>query len=582
MGKPPIPGPSRTIKKGSKQGSAASLTRTQAYGLIREVARRFAQNPDAHLDLPSFIFPQRQRRKFLDRAVDEASGALVANDKFGSRFRSTWPEQDELFSTASTRNFIMGLLKGVPRDQVDDDVWQRLMEIVDLISTYRIPTHYSGFSTSTEVMQHPTAVGEGIFSPSAVAGKHGSYDSERVKYIGRAIQAGERAGLSDEALVKAMFRAALEFSLNHFTAPATASNIKPFSTKASVDSGDASLQDQLASRERIKDHYVWLGGRLRDLPVTDGKATPETPEQSWDRPWQLGLTITAEDRFPVAPPSPRRSRRAADTSPLASARPQAWPSTLGITSLKLSGYLAASSIARTFAAQTRLPANITQFAPFMTRTSPAPFSRVSGLMVAPTSIVLQTSAVAAIDTMRGGMQAARSAISAPALEHASMQEMQNFAHSMLTDPMDVEVASDPGRLECETDSVATVHDGDLVAASRKGEANPAGTLDFELASNPQEASAVVPASSAEELQLTPDDFPAVPTDPLEVSQVPVFENPWITTRPPPAASAMSADELALTAVFPSVPTAAVPGEASVATAELEASASVGEVLLLAV
>ncbi len=63
------------------------------------------------------------------------------------------------------------------------------------------------------------------------------------------------------------------------------------------------LQEQLASRERLKAIYIELGGQLRDLPVK------ENDEESWARKWQSGLTITKENPFPVAPPSPLRSMK---------------------------------------------------------------------------------------------------------------------------------------------------------------------------------------------------------------------------------------------------------------------------------
>ncbi|WP_261300136.1 hypothetical protein [Sphingomonas alpina] len=292
--------------------------RGDAYDKFKQLGRKFAKNPGLTVSLPELPRPAEMKVDFLDRALD-ATGKVLATNKFGAPYRAAWDAQDELFSTASTRNFIEGLLDGLPRNQIDDAVWARWSKMVDTISTLRVPTKFSGFSTDAAPMQHPTAAGVGYFSAAKTASKHSNYDNTRVKYIAYKLELAETAGESLEEQLFVAMRASLEFSLNYFTAPVTASNVKLHSTKAAVDSADPSLQEQLESRERIKDIYVKLGGTLRELPP----ATTETPEQSWGRAWQQGLPITADDPFPIAPPSPRRTRRSAN--PVQSSVPTALP-----------------------------------------------------------------------------------------------------------------------------------------------------------------------------------------------------------------------------------------------------------------
>ncbi|RYG85916.1 MAG: hypothetical protein EON59_11190, partial [Alphaproteobacteria bacterium] len=155
--KPTIPGVTLSIVKPTpKRKAKGGLRRGEAYNLLKALGGRFAVDTALGLNLGTFTFPTDQRLGFLDRAIDSDTKTLAKDSLFGGRYRSTWGEQDELFSTASTRFFVQGLLNSLPRDQIADDVWQRWTTMVDLISALRIPTNYSGFSTATLVMQHPT------------------------------------------------------------------------------------------------------------------------------------------------------------------------------------------------------------------------------------------------------------------------------------------------------------------------------------------------------------------------------------------------------------------------------------------
>lgn len=200
------------------------------------------------------------------------------------------------------------------KSEIPKEHRQLYNELIDLCSSLRIPTKFSGFATSKGVMQHPTAEGSGFFSTKKVDGPHGSYDVERVKYIGEAVMLSKAAGesLSDQA--RAMVRAAIEFSLNYFTAPITAKNVQPFSTKKGVSTTDESLLEQIKSRERIKDIYVKLGGKLRTLESEDDTVVEEPEDESLTRDWQRDLKITTKDPYPFAPPSPRREQKPKKTT----------------------------------------------------------------------------------------------------------------------------------------------------------------------------------------------------------------------------------------------------------------------------
>lgn len=314
-------------KKTTSKKKSSGFTRSQGYGEFKGLGTRVAA--ESSFSPPVLDKVDGLRLNFLDRALDEETGELVKDSTFGSRYRSTHDAQDELFSTASTRSFIQGLLNGQSKDTIPKEKWQQWTEAVDLLSRLRIPTKYSGFATSSGILQHPTEVGEGFFSTAAVAGQHGSLDSARVKYVGASVKQAREAGKSVYEQFLTAARAAIEFSLNYFTAPITAKNVQPFSTKSGVEHTDKALQDQLASRERIKDIYVKLGGKLRDL------SEEETLEESWARSWQSGITISTSDPYPIAPPSPLRVNTKKRKQPEPSITPPTKVALTGVTAKSL-------------------------------------------------------------------------------------------------------------------------------------------------------------------------------------------------------------------------------------------------------
>lgn len=285
-------------KKRRRTKSSSEMTRGDAYKVFRSFGTGYAAQTG--LSPPQLPVPDGLRTGFLDRALDESTGKLVVKKAtFGSRYRSTWDAQDELFSTASTRSFIEGLLGNKSKKSFDSDLWETWTEAVDLFSRLRIPTKYSGFATSKGVMQHPTGE-EGFFSSVTTSSAHSTMDTERVKYIARRKKAAQDAGMSLDEQLKLAARSAIEFTLNHFTAPITASDVQPFTPKAGIAHTDTELLAQIAARDRLKELYVELGGSLRDL---DGE---ETHEEALARPWQTVPGITVDEPYPVAPPSPLR------------------------------------------------------------------------------------------------------------------------------------------------------------------------------------------------------------------------------------------------------------------------------------
>src|SRR5690606_22625234 len=136
-----------------------------------------------------------------------------------------------------------------------------------LMSAIRISTSHSGYSLSTETMQHPTRAKSGLFDDHEdTASNHAHMDTRRRAYVTRAMNEAIDDGLPMMEIAKAGLRAAIEYTLNHFTAPVTAADVFPHSRLKKVlkaSTSDSKAKAQILSREEMKDQYERLGGALR-------------------------------------------------------------------------------------------------------------------------------------------------------------------------------------------------------------------------------------------------------------------------------------------------------------------------------
>lgn len=270
----------------------------EAQALGRAVRSRL--DPEQPVYVPKG--PKRFRRRALNRFRDKRTGRLKPDRSINSAFRRSWPSQDELFSTALTREVVKGIFENAGGSLNAQEV-EYLEQLVDMVSALRISTHLSGFSTRDRVMQHPANRGRAFFEdPYNTASLHSRMDSARRDYVQNAMTEVEAANGSAVEIIRAGARAAIEFTLNYFTAPVTADNVFGFSRRSLTAISDRQNQRQLAERERLKPIYERLGGTLRPLTAPEN-----TVEESQRREWGLGLgALDEEGGFPQAPPSPRR------------------------------------------------------------------------------------------------------------------------------------------------------------------------------------------------------------------------------------------------------------------------------------
>ena len=113
------------------------------------------------LELAEGLRPEARTPGFT---FDELSSKVARGKKaFGDFWRGLSPGDDELFSTSATREFLTGFFEDELDGPLTADETALMNEVVDQISSARIPTRYSGFATKDRVMQHPTKSRSGFF-----------------------------------------------------------------------------------------------------------------------------------------------------------------------------------------------------------------------------------------------------------------------------------------------------------------------------------------------------------------------------------------------------------------------------------
>jgi len=219
------------------------------------------------------INPEDHRSDFFLKIIHDADQEKrFKADNFGGKYRRAWDAQDELLSTSSVRELMHGVLEN--KTQMSADQTDVANSIFNRISRVRLSTRFSGYAlSSTDRMQHPTASGQGLFAESKeTMRRHNALDLERKDRVQTAMRTEMgKAGATIDSVANAGLREAIAFTLNEFTAPITASDVKPHALKGKTASA-ALLTEQLREREEAKAIFVTLGGKQEAGPVNRGRA----------------------------------------------------------------------------------------------------------------------------------------------------------------------------------------------------------------------------------------------------------------------------------------------------------------------
>ena len=178
---------------------------------------------------------------------------LKNKKKFGTFYREKSPGNDELIPTSAVREIIKGVLDS--KGKIKGKSLNEAFELINQISEVRFPTNYTGNHRlgNSMGMQHPTANDTGIWEPGIGGGKvHSELDKKRKLSILSTAKQGMSKKESVQTLINNVIKESIRFTLNVFTAPATARDQK---SRASPERKEM----QTLTRENLKKLGVKCG-----------------------------------------------------------------------------------------------------------------------------------------------------------------------------------------------------------------------------------------------------------------------------------------------------------------------------------
>jgi hypothetical protein len=211
---------------------------------------------------------------------------FTAGGTFEDWYRDWAKQEDEFVSTSTVRELLKGMLDVKEFDLPDEAMHARIGELVDLMSVVRAPTGFVGFAfqapdpATGDVkdyrLQHIATPKSQVFAEhKQTKTEHEDLDTKRKDNVLNGMEEALQTDGTAEDVVLAGVLRGIEYSLNNFVAPATASNISPHLRLP------AKKDEQTEYREKtIKGIYEILGGTV---PAADTSLTSLEILQS---PWR--------------------------------------------------------------------------------------------------------------------------------------------------------------------------------------------------------------------------------------------------------------------------------------------------------
>lgn len=192
-----------------------------------------------------------------------AKSTLSMSKKFDPYFRDLAPGHDEFISTSSVREMFSGSQEGTKKMSLTEE--RTMEQLINSLSAIRFPTKWSGFAqgdhaSGKDRMQHPTSPGTGMWRSSLVKGDgnpHSELDRHRKETLLNAAEKAARGG-NLETIKNEMIVSAITYTLNHFTAPATARDQRPVKTISQKE-----RKQQMQERESLKQTAIRHGATIR-------------------------------------------------------------------------------------------------------------------------------------------------------------------------------------------------------------------------------------------------------------------------------------------------------------------------------
>ncbi|MGY2490460.1 hypothetical protein [Cupriavidus sp. CP313] len=240
-------------------GPTNPLTHDALNERLRAVGSAIAKRTQEPPNVFSVVNPTGHSDARLDKVVDRI---LLHGDfdDFETKYRRVFDKQDELVSTSSVRELLAGVIEEHKKNPLSSGRMKQVRDIFRQISRVRIATIHSGLATKKRRMQHPTSRPKAHFAdPYDTMSEHAALDIERKSEVTTAMENALKDPKVDAYTVAlAGLQRGMAYTLNDFTAPITAQDVRPYALRGGAPM--SVLHAQANARESIKDTFADIGG----------------------------------------------------------------------------------------------------------------------------------------------------------------------------------------------------------------------------------------------------------------------------------------------------------------------------------
>lgn len=264
---------------------------------FRELARTTAPRSTGRASKEQLRDPVGHKNDMFKQILELDRLSKDLRKIFGETYRRALAGHDEILSTSSVRELMVGVLEAHKASPLSGAQLTEINALFNDVSRVRLPTWMVGYAVSSKlVMQHPSPAGAGAFAEGSQTATAHSRDDRMRRNV--ALQAAKeeaaKPGATLVEVVRAALRAAIAYTLNDMMAPATARDVEPHilqrTTKAQRD-------EQARAREAVlKGALVRLGGQVEDS--AEGGTFEEARGRGWRERQGKNLRSGSPVRFP--------------------------------------------------------------------------------------------------------------------------------------------------------------------------------------------------------------------------------------------------------------------------------------------
>lgn len=292
--------PATTKNSKAKKGLAAktSLTHRDLGLVFRGIGFKTRKaRPKVYRALAD---PAGHKSDTFRRMLARAAGGRFSSKAFNRSYRDALPSHDEILSTSSVREIVIGVLESHHQKALAPAEIDAVNTAINDVSRVRMRTAHVGYAfAGGDVMQHPTNIEDAVFAnPRSTASAHARHDIARRAAAAEEAQAELKNPNADIVTVtRAALRGAILYSLDDMTAASTASDVEPFTRSKSKPKKLAQVRD----RDQLKVALLEVGGSVKPDDPSETTAAQRLSRRSRTA---RGTRSASPFRMPELAPKP--------------------------------------------------------------------------------------------------------------------------------------------------------------------------------------------------------------------------------------------------------------------------------------